>query len=321
MSDKHSTDGRLDDAVCYFRMSKDDQENSIERQQGQVYPYAAARGYNIVREYKDEGIAGWKSGLDRPEFNRMLRDAQRGQFKRILCDDVDRFGRFDIHKYGAIVDPLRNAGVRLETVAQGLIDWDDTLSQVNDAIRMVFKREQSNDTARRVLTRFIQLARVRAIFALYLEHQSLLPVVQELARRGWVGKRWQTRHGRSRGGRPFDKTSLYRFLGDFHRSLDPHFEGGRHRGRYTDRERLAWAYEHAADSHVPGRGLGLRYSHLQGEELGVRREIAGPHGAGERLIDVLALQAEDLLDRHDSSLRGLPDTAAIPASSGAVNCT
>ncbi len=54
--------------------------------------------------------------------------------------------------------------------------------------------------------------RVRAIFALYLEHQALLPVVQELERRGWVGKRWQTRKGRTRGGRPFTKTSLYRLL-------------------------------------------------------------------------------------------------------------
>jgi site-specific DNA recombinase len=57
-----------------------------------------------------------------------------------------------------------------------------------------------------------EAARVRAIFALYLEHQALLPVVQELARRGWVGKCWQTRHGRQRGGRPFTKTSLYRLL-------------------------------------------------------------------------------------------------------------
>jgi site-specific DNA recombinase len=57
-----------------------------------------------------------------------------------------------------------------------------------------------------------EAARVRAIFALYLEHESLLPVVQELARRGWVGKCWQTRHGRQRGGRPFTKTSLYRLL-------------------------------------------------------------------------------------------------------------
>jgi site-specific DNA recombinase len=54
--------------------------------------------------------------------------------------------------------------------------------------------------------------RVRAIFALCLEHEALLPVVQELARRGWVGKCWQTRHGRHRGGRPFTKTSLYRLL-------------------------------------------------------------------------------------------------------------
>jgi site-specific DNA recombinase len=39
-----------------------------------------------------------------------------------------------------------------------------------------------------------------------------LPVVQELERRGWVNKRWQTRQGRERGGRPFDRTSLHRLL-------------------------------------------------------------------------------------------------------------
>jgi site-specific DNA recombinase len=33
-----------------------------------------------------------------------------------------------------------------------------------------------------------------------------------LERRGWLGKRWQTRKGRVRGGRPFNKTSLYRLL-------------------------------------------------------------------------------------------------------------
>jgi site-specific DNA recombinase len=54
--------------------------------------------------------------------------------------------------------------------------------------------------------------RVRIIFALYLEHRALLPVVQELEQRGWVSKQWQTRHGRQRDGRPFTKTSLYRLL-------------------------------------------------------------------------------------------------------------
>jgi site-specific DNA recombinase len=139
-------------------MSKDEQVHSIDRQENQVRPYAARQRYELVKEYKDEGIAGWKSGDARPAFKQMLDDAQKGDFEVVLCDDVDRFGRFDIHKYGAVVDRLREVGVRLETVAQGVIDWEDTLSQINDAIRMIFKKEQSSDTARRILTRFVRMA-------------------------------------------------------------------------------------------------------------------------------------------------------------------
>src|SRR4029077_10731754 len=57
-----------------------------------------------------------------------------------------------------------------------------------------------------------EAVRVRAIFALYLKQQALLPVVQELARRGWVNKRWTTRKGQARGGGPFISASLYRLL-------------------------------------------------------------------------------------------------------------
>jgi site-specific DNA recombinase len=57
-----------------------------------------------------------------------------------------------------------------------------------------------------------EAAQVRAIFALYLEHQGLLPVVQELNRRGWTTKRWVTRAGGPCGGRPLDRTNLHRLL-------------------------------------------------------------------------------------------------------------
>jgi site-specific DNA recombinase len=57
-----------------------------------------------------------------------------------------------------------------------------------------------------------EAARVRTIFELYLEHQALLPVIQELDRRGWVNKRWTTRNGHERGGKQFTKTSLYKLL-------------------------------------------------------------------------------------------------------------
>lgn len=57
-----------------------------------------------------------------------------------------------------------------------------------------------------------EAVRVRTIFAWYLQHHGLIPVVAELQRHGWVNKRWTTRKGRVRGGRPFTKVSLHQLL-------------------------------------------------------------------------------------------------------------
>ena len=57
-----------------------------------------------------------------------------------------------------------------------------------------------------------EAARVRAIFALYLEYQALGPVLRELDRRGWRTKRWRTRKGRFRGGRAFTRNTLRQLL-------------------------------------------------------------------------------------------------------------
>jgi site-specific DNA recombinase len=57
-----------------------------------------------------------------------------------------------------------------------------------------------------------EAVRVRAIFELYLELRAMIPVVEELERRGWRNKRWVTRKDRERGGMPFDKNSLHRLL-------------------------------------------------------------------------------------------------------------
>jgi hypothetical protein len=53
---------------------------------------------------------------------------------------------------------------------------------------------------------------VRELFRLYLEGRSLTAVVAAIDRRGWRTKEWTTHKGISRGGRPFDKTSLYHLL-------------------------------------------------------------------------------------------------------------
>jgi site-specific DNA recombinase len=58
----------------------------------------------------------------------------------------------------------------------------------------------------------VEAERIRQIFALYLELGSLLPVVQELARRGWTTKTWKTKNHVVRGGIPITKTQLHQLL-------------------------------------------------------------------------------------------------------------
>ena len=54
--------------------------------------------------------------------------------------------------------------------------------------------------------------RVRAIYELYLEQESLTETMRVLDERGWTNKRWTTRKGHVVGGHPFNKHSLYTLL-------------------------------------------------------------------------------------------------------------
>jgi PAS domain-containing protein len=53
---------------------------------------------------------------------------------------------------------------------------------------------------------------VRAIFELYLQAESLAETVEQLNRRHWHTKRWTTKKGQQRGGRPFRKNTLHHLL-------------------------------------------------------------------------------------------------------------
>jgi DNA invertase Pin-like site-specific DNA recombinase len=127
-------------AVAYFRMSTDKQEESIPRQRDSVHSFARVNGYEIVREYLDAGVSG-DATEKRAGFLEMREDAARGDFEVILCWDKDRFGRFDSIEQGYWVKPLRDAGVRLVTVAQGLVDWNSFGGRIVDAALAESKHE------------------------------------------------------------------------------------------------------------------------------------------------------------------------------------
>ncbi len=117
----HSTKLRV---VLYLRMSDPRQDESIGQQRDVLMRLIGQKGYTFVREYKDEGIPG-DEAESRPGFQQMVRDCkEKNDFDLILCWSVSRFGRFHWIKAARWIEPLLDAGVKLETFKDGVFDFD-----------------------------------------------------------------------------------------------------------------------------------------------------------------------------------------------------
>ena len=75
----------------YLRVSTDKQ--SVDMQRVELEAIAARAGWQIVAIYQDEGVSGAKSRDQRPQFDRMLKDATRRRFDLLMAWSVDRLGR------------------------------------------------------------------------------------------------------------------------------------------------------------------------------------------------------------------------------------
>ena len=76
----------------YARFSGDNQrEASIDDQVRNAYTIAEREGLSIRHTYSDRAISGTRT--DRPDFNRLLRDAESGHVNVIIVDDLYRLSR------------------------------------------------------------------------------------------------------------------------------------------------------------------------------------------------------------------------------------
>lgn len=77
--------------AIYARVSTDGQ--TTENQRRELREVAAARGWEVIQVYDDNGISGAKGREYRKAFDRMLKDAARGRFDMVAAWSVDRLGR------------------------------------------------------------------------------------------------------------------------------------------------------------------------------------------------------------------------------------
>ncbi len=217
--------------------------NSLDaqREAGEAYvrSQAGAGWACLADRYDDGGFTG--GNTDRPGLQRLMRDVEAGRVDCVVVYKVDRLSR-SLLDFAALMRTFEQYNVGFVSVTQqfntassmGRLVLNVLLSFAQFEREIVSERTRDKIAATRrkgkwaggwpVLGYDVDPAgfklkvndaeadRVRAIFALYLEHGSLLPVVEELRERGWANKRWELRKGGFRGGSAFTRTSLYHLL-------------------------------------------------------------------------------------------------------------
>ena len=107
-------------AVIYARYSSDSQrEESIEGQIRDCREYAARNDITILGEYIDRALSARTA--DRPEFQRMIADSEKGMFDCVLVWKLDRFSRdrYDSAHYKRI---LKKNGVKVISAKESISD-------------------------------------------------------------------------------------------------------------------------------------------------------------------------------------------------------
>ena len=87
---------KLEKVAAYVRVSTTEQKLhglSLDAQKMKLTEYAEKNHMKIVEWYMDEGVSGRKLIKNRPELQRMIQDAEKGNFDRIIFIKLDRFFR------------------------------------------------------------------------------------------------------------------------------------------------------------------------------------------------------------------------------------
>jgi len=106
----------------YVRVST--QQQTTENQLLELYEVCERNDWTIVDEY-NETVSGTKGVNDRKELDRMLKDASRKKFQKVVVWSVDRVGRSMKHLV-SVLSQLKDLDIDIYSYKQG-IDTSTTM--------------------------------------------------------------------------------------------------------------------------------------------------------------------------------------------------
>ncbi len=231
--------------AVYTRKSTEDgleQEfNSLDaqRESGEAYVKSQTHeGWECLADrYDDGGFTG--GNMERPALRRLMADIQAGRIDCVVVYKVDRLSR-SLMDFSRMMETFDKHKVSFVSVTQqfntassmGRLILNVLLSFAQFEREMISERTRDKIAATRrkgkwsggmpllgynvVATKLVimpeESQQVQRIFQMYLEGEGLVWLAGQIALLGWRNKQWTTRKGTQRGGRVFDKNSLWQLL-------------------------------------------------------------------------------------------------------------
>jgi len=153
-------------AAIYCRLSSEDgpdhESMSIGNQRSLLTEYVEKQGWEIVDTYIDDGFSG--TNFDRPGFQRMIADIEKGKVNLVITKDLSRLGRNYIMcgQYTEIYFPERH--VRYIALNDGV----DTLNQASSMDITPFKHILNDMYAKDISTKIKSTLHAKAKRGEYL---------------------------------------------------------------------------------------------------------------------------------------------------------
>jgi site-specific DNA recombinase len=233
--------------AVYTRKSTDeglDQDfNSLDAQRESAEAYIASQKHegwvSLPEHYDDGGFTG--GNMERPALKRLIADIESERIDCVMVYKVDRLSR-SLLDFSRIIEVFDRNKVSFVSVTQqfnttnsmGRLTLNILLSFAQFEREIISERTRDKMSAARKKGKWVggmpvlgydldpkggrlivneeEASRVQAIYQIYLEQKSLIPVVRELENRRWLTKKWTTKKGHERGGNPFTKNSLFCLL-------------------------------------------------------------------------------------------------------------
>jgi DNA invertase Pin-like site-specific DNA recombinase len=152
--------------ALYPRLSHEDElsgeSNSISNQKRILESYAKQNGFTNLKWYTDDGFSG--ANFDRPGFQRMIADIEKGRINLVITKDLSRLGRNYIMcgQYTEIYFPERH--VRYIALNDGV----DTLNQTSSMDITPFKHILNDMYAKDISTKIKSTLHTKARRGEYL---------------------------------------------------------------------------------------------------------------------------------------------------------